>query len=99
MLSPFGRASFVLKHDQTLGTIAERLAGIHGDRRMVEEADGGLRLTFAQAAKRVNRWAGGIAAQVKPGDAVVIATPNGYEQCCSPLPRRGPARSRRRSTR
>ena len=26
------------------------------------------------------RWAGGIAAQVEPGDRVVVATPNGYEQ-------------------
>ncbi len=60
--------------------IAERLAAIHGHRRMTEEADGGLHLTFAQASKRVSRWAGGIAARVEPGDAVVIATPNGYEQ-------------------
>jgi len=78
--TPFERASFVLRHDQTLGTIAERLASIHGDRRLVEEADHGLHLTFTQASKRVNRWAGGIAARVAPGDAVVIATPNGYEQ-------------------
>jgi acyl-coenzyme A synthetase/AMP-(fatty) acid ligase len=46
---------------------------------LVEESDGGLRLTYAQASKRINRWAGGIAAQTQPGDRVVIATPNGYE--------------------
>ena len=44
------------------------------------EADGGLQLTYAQAAKRVRRWAGGIAAQTSPGDVVVIACANGYEQ-------------------
>ena len=38
----------------------------NGDRRLVEEADGGLTLTYAQAAKRVRRWAGGIAATVEP---------------------------------
>ena len=57
----------------------ERLARVHGTRRLVEEAGDGLRLTYAQAAKRVNRWAGGIAREVEPGDAVVVATPNGYE--------------------
>ena len=51
----------------------------HGDRQLVTEHDG-LSLTYAQAAKRVRRWAGGIAAQTTPGDVVVIATPNGYEQ-------------------
>ena len=80
MRTPFERASFVLRHNQTLGTIAERLASIHGDRRMVEEADHGLHMTFNQASKRVNRWAGGIAQRIEPGEAVVIATPNGYEQ-------------------
>src|SRR5262249_4947052 len=28
----------------------------------------------------VDRWAGGIAARVAPGERVVVATPNGYEQ-------------------
>src|SRR5437764_1962556 len=73
------RAALVVRRDQTLGTIMERLAKINGRRQLVEESDGGLRLTYAQASKRVNRWAGGIAAQTQPGDRVVIATPNGYE--------------------
>ena len=50
------------------------------------EADGGLVLTYAQAARRVRRWAAGISAQTEPGDVVVVATPNGYEQlllCCA----------------
>lgn len=74
------RAGLVARHDVTLGTLMERLAKVHGNRRMAEEADDGLRLTYAQASKRVNRWAGGIAARTAPGDTVVIATPNGYEQ-------------------
>ena len=76
----FERAGLVARHDVTLGTLMERLAKVHGNRRMAEEADGGLRLTYAQASKRVNRWAGAIAARTAPGDRVVIATPNGYEQ-------------------
>ena len=58
----------------------DRLERVHGDRRLVAESDGRLSLTYAQAAKRVRRWAGGIAARTSPGDVVVIATPNGYEQ-------------------
>jgi len=73
------RAALLVRRDHTLGTIMERLAKVNGRRQLVEEAGGGLKLTYAQASKRVNRWAGGIAKSVKPGDRVVIATPNGYE--------------------
>src|SRR3954447_10908188 len=72
------RAALLVRRDHTLGTIMERLAKVTGSKQLVEEAGGGLRLTYAQAAKRVNRWAGGIAAKTTPGDRVVIATPNGY---------------------
>ena len=74
------RASLLLRRDHTLGTLMDRLAKAHGDRLLVSEADDGLSLTYGQAAKRVRRWAGGIAAVTSPGDVVVIATPNGYEQ-------------------
>src|SRR5580765_5190416 len=74
------RAALVVRRDHTLGTIIERLARINGNKQLVEEAGGGLRLTYAQASKRVNRWAGGIAKATTPGDRVVVATPNGYEQ-------------------
>jgi long-chain acyl-CoA synthetase len=80
------RAALLLKRDLTLGTLLDRLAKVHGDRPLVTEADGGLSLTYTQAAKRVRRWAGGIAARTEPGDVVVIATANGYEQlllCCA----------------
>lgn len=70
----------LLRRDPKLGTLLDCLEKVHGDRHLVTEADGGLELTYEQAATQVRRWAGGIAAQTKPGDVVVIATPNGYEQ-------------------
>src|SRR3954454_21015354 len=73
------RAALVVRRDHTLGSIVERLARIHGNKQLVEESGGGLRLTYAQASKRINRWAGGIAKVTTPGDRVVVATPNGYE--------------------
>ena len=80
MQSTWGRVSFLLRRDHTLGTVMERLARIHGNRHLVTEADGGLELTYRQAAKRIARWAGGVAARTEPGDVVVVATPNSYEQ-------------------
>ena len=80
------RAALLLKRDVTLGTLFDRLERVHGDRQLVTEADAGLDLTYEQAARRVRRWAGGIAAQTEPGDVVVVACPNGYEQlllCCA----------------
>lgn len=74
------RAALLLRRDHTLGTLMDRLAKAHGNRQLVTEADDGLSLTYVQAAKRVRRWAGGIAERTTPGDVVVIATPNGYEQ-------------------
>ncbi len=74
------RAALLLRRDHPLGTVMDRLERVHGDRRLVVEAGGGLELTYVQAAKRVRRWAGGIAERSAPGDVVVIATPNGYEQ-------------------
>lgn len=79
MRLPLARLTLALRGDTTLGNVLERLAAHNGDRRMVEEADEGLTLTYAQAAKRVRRWAGGIAASTQPGDRVVLATRNGYE--------------------
>ena len=76
----FKKAELIFRRDETLGSIMQSLAEIHGDRRLVEESDGGLRITYQQAAKRVARWAGGIRARTNPGDRVVIAAPNGYEQ-------------------
>jgi long-chain acyl-CoA synthetase len=80
------RAALLLRRDLTLGSLFDRLEKLHGDRHLVTEADGGLDLTYEQAARRVRRWSGGIAAQVQPGHVVVVATGNGYEQlllCCA----------------
>ncbi len=74
------RLLFLVRRDHTLGTVMERLAKVHGHRPLVEESGPGLTLTHRQAAKRVARWAGGVAARTEPGDVVVVATPNGYEQ-------------------
>lgn len=74
------RASMLARRDVRLGEVMEQLAAVHGDRRLAEDADGILRVTYRQAAKRVCRWAGGIAARTEPGDRVVIHTDNGYEQ-------------------
>src|SRR4051794_9701523 len=73
------RASLITARDLTLGTLPDRLARAHGDRAMVEEAPGhgddgpSLRLTFAQAAKRVGRQASAISGRIEPGDRVVLA--------------------------
>ncbi len=80
------RAALVLRRNLTLGTLFDRLERVHGGRRLVTEAEGGLDLTYQQAAKRVRRWSGGVAALVQPGEVVVVAAPNGYEQlllCCA----------------
>jgi len=74
-----GRVAFLLRGDLSLGNVLERLAAVHGDRRLVTEPRG-LQVTYRQAAKRVARWAGGIAARIEAGDVVVVSTPNGYEQ-------------------
>jgi acyl-CoA synthetase (AMP-forming)/AMP-acid ligase II len=80
MSRTFERAALLLRRDLTLGTLTDRLERVHGGRRLVTEAEGGLELTYQQAAKRVRRWAGGIAERTAEGDVVVVATPNGYEQ-------------------
>lgn len=80
MRSTLERVGFLLRGDHTLGNVMERLAGVHGRRHLVTEEHRDLDLDFRQAAKRVARWAGGVAARTEPGDVVVVATPNGYEQ-------------------
>lgn len=79
MKVPFRRLALAFRPDFTLGDLLERLAEHNGDHQLVEEADDGLSLTYAQAAKRVRRWAGGIAERIDPGDRVVVATANTYE--------------------
>jgi long-chain acyl-CoA synthetase len=74
------RFSLVREHDLTLGTFLERVAAVHGaGRRLVEEHGTGLSLTFGEAVERQNEWAAGVAAQIEPGDRVVVNAPNGFE--------------------
>ena len=65
--------------DATLGTVLELLAAVHGRRRLIEEPSGEV-VSYRDAAGRVDRWAGALAARIEPGDRVVLATPNGYDQ-------------------
>ena len=78
--SPLGalrRLRFAFDDDLTLGTVMERLAALHGERTLVTEPE--RTLTYRQAADLVARLAAGVAAEVRPGDRVVVATPNGYD--------------------
>ena len=65
--------------DVTLAELFDRLAKANGDAPLVEEADTGLKLTFAEAADRVARMSGGIRAKISAGDPVIVNAPNGYE--------------------
>ena len=64
----------------TLGTLLEKVAGVHPHRPLVSEAATGRELTTNDAAALVDRWAGAIARRTELADRVVIATPNGYDQ-------------------
>ena len=71
------RAALALGRDLTLGTLLDRLALVHGDRVLVDEAGGATR-TYDVAAELVARWAGRVG--VAPGARVVVALPNGFDQ-------------------
>jgi acyl-CoA synthetase (AMP-forming)/AMP-acid ligase II len=79
LTSPARRAELLWRRNATLGTIMHVLAEIHGDRRLVTEPDA-ADLSYLEAADRVDRWAAAIARQVAPGDRVLLATPNRYDQ-------------------
>jgi acyl-CoA synthetase (AMP-forming)/AMP-acid ligase II len=73
------RAKLVLGRGATLGTLMADLAEVHGRRPLVTD-DTGASLTYVEAARRVDEWAGGIRTTVEPGDRVVVNTANRYEQ-------------------
>jgi long-chain acyl-CoA synthetase len=79
-LSLFERLGIAALRRETLGGVMERMAKIHGGRRLVHEHASGRELTYADCAKSVRVWANAIAAEIEPGEPVVIATPNGYDQ-------------------
>jgi acyl-CoA synthetase (AMP-forming)/AMP-acid ligase II len=74
------RFDLALRRRESLGGILDRLAQLHGDRRMVTEHDSGRVLTFRDAAELVADWSERLASEVAPGEPVVVATPNGYDQ-------------------
>src|SRR5262245_17192106 len=78
-LNQIRRLDLALRRQITLADFAERLAALWGDRRLVDELAGPTR-TYAEAAEVVATWSNGGAALIEPGDRVVIATPNGYDQ-------------------
>ncbi|MFN8050401.1 MAG: AMP-binding protein [Acidimicrobiales bacterium] len=78
-LNQLRRLDLALRRRLTLADFADRLADVWGDRLLVDEF-GGDRLTYAEAAARVSTWSNGFAARIGPGDRVVVATPNAYEQ-------------------
>ena len=72
------RADLLRGRGLTLATLADRLAEIHGDRPLVEQAgDPAVHLTYREAAVQVARWSGAVAARTEPGERVVVALPNG----------------------
>ncbi len=73
------RTRLALDDDLVLGRLLERLAAADPDRVLVDEV-GGARRTVAEAAALVDGWAAAVAERVAPGDVVVVATPNGYDQ-------------------
>lgn len=72
------RARLLLDRSLNLGDLLDRTAAARGPNPLVDEHDG-LSLTHPEAADRVDRFAGAVAARIDPGDRVVVATPNGYE--------------------
>lgn len=76
------RVSLAVDRALMLGDLLPRFAAIHGDQRLIEERHDphSLRLTYREAAQRLDRLAAGIAQRVEAGDRVVVALPNGYEQ-------------------
>ncbi|MDQ2679322.1 MAG: AMP-binding protein [Actinomycetota bacterium] len=78
-----GRAAFALGRTATLSDLMDRLAELHGDAVMVtEELEPGRvrELTYTAAAEQVRVWSAAVAARTTPGQPVVVATPNGFDQ-------------------
>jgi acyl-coenzyme A synthetase/AMP-(fatty) acid ligase len=67
----------------TLANLADTLAAMHGNAVALHEEhpDGAVRkLTYDQLAAQVARWSAAVSARTRPGDSVVVATPNGVDQ-------------------
>ncbi len=75
-----GRIGLAVGRNATLATIMDDLVDLYGDRVMVSEHRSGRVLTYRAAGEVVARWSAGIARRTEPGDPVVVAMPNGYDQ-------------------
>jgi acyl-CoA synthetase (AMP-forming)/AMP-acid ligase II len=67
----------------TLADFADTVAALHGGATALHEEhpDGTVRrFTYDALAQRVARWSAAVAARTRPGEAVVVATPNGVDQ-------------------
>lgn len=73
------RISMLAGGEITLGSAMDRLSAVYGDRPLVSESGSSTSLDYREAASRVARHGGAIAARTVPGDRVVIATPNTYD--------------------
>jgi long-chain acyl-CoA synthetase len=71
------RLALAKADDLTTGTLLARFAAVRGSHRLVTEPDGWT-LSYAQGADLVARVAGSLRETVKPGDRVLVATPNSY---------------------
>jgi acyl-CoA synthetase (AMP-forming)/AMP-acid ligase II len=80
MMNVLRRLDMALRRHETLGSLMEHLASIHGESVLVTEHRAGRSLTYRAAAELVARWSDAIAAMAPPGAPVVLATPNGYDQ-------------------
>ncbi|MFM7069971.1 MAG: hypothetical protein ACKOYM_11000, partial [Actinomycetes bacterium] len=68
------RANMVARRTVTMADLADVLAALHGDARMVTESVPGRRdrtLTYVAAARQVARWSAAVAARSQPGQPVV----------------------------
>ena len=74
------RLDLAVRRNVTLADFADQMADIWGARRVVTEAGSGEEMSYRQMADRVARWSDAIAAQIQPGEPVVLATPNSYDQ-------------------
>jgi len=74
----------LLRGGTPLGELLDRLAEVHGNRRLVEQPDpiqgtaGRTALTYREAAHLVVGWSGDLRARCHGGRRIVVAGPNDY---------------------
>ena len=74
------RLDLAIRRRVTLADFADQIADLWGARRVATDAGTGEELSYRQAAERVAKWSNAIAEQIEPGQPVVLATANSYDQ-------------------